>query len=413
VNIVDRISNQFSVRYFDIFVVPCGVRQKRVRQQQRSKDMSLLQPAETENMLSIRWDDARKEMGPDAIALSVADMDYRAPKPIVDAVTKRAAIGNYCYTYWDDEYYDSVISWFKQRHNWTVSKDEIIPVGRMVESLPAILRECVGSEANVVVPYPAYSPTPAGIRAADCNVIPWGLKLDEVSGRYEFDFESLPFLLADAKALVITNPHNPTGRVWTKEELEHIAQIAKNAGVLVISDEFHMDLTYSGYDFCPYLTCVGHDEPAISFTSPGKTFNVAGLETANIIVRNPQLREHVRKAIDDAGCHNPRFFAREVTVAGYNQCGPWLDELLKQVQQRFSLLQSTVDSMHGIRLIKAEGTYLAWLDFRATGLDGAQIDRMLKRQKLSLSTLVLNSAMVVVASCASTLLCLLPSSMKR
>lgn len=118
--------------------------------------MSLLQPAETKGILSIRWDDARKEMGRDAIALSVADMDYRAPQPIVDAVTERAAIGNYCYTYWDDEYYDSVISWFKQRHDWTISKEEIVPVGRMVESLPAILRECVGTGANVAVPYPAY-----------------------------------------------------------------------------------------------------------------------------------------------------------------------------------------------------------------------------------------------------------------
>lgn len=222
------------------------------------------------------------------------------------------------------------------------------------------------------------------MRAAGCNVIPWGLKLDEVSGRYEYDFESLPFLLSDAKALVITNPHNPSGRVWTKEELTRIAQIAKSTGTLVISDEFHMDLTYPGHDFCPYLTCVDEGDSAISFTAPGKTFNVAGLETANIIVANPQLREHVRKAIDDAGCHNPRYFARAVTVAGYEQCGPWLDELLGQVAQRLSMLESAVASIPGVRVIKPEGTYLAWLDFRATGLDDEEIDQALKRQKLSL-----------------------------
>lgn len=232
--------------------------------------MTLLKPVSVDGLASVRWDDARKAIGTDVIPLTVADMDYATPQPVVDAVVARAAAGNYCYTYLTDEYYDAVVEWMRDRHHWTITAEEIIAVGRMVESLPAILRETVGEGAQVVVPYPAYSPTPTAVRAAGCHVVPWSLKME--GDRFVYDFDSLPFLLEDADAMVITNPHNPTCRVWTENELRRIATIAEQAGVLVISDEFHMDLTTPGHDFIPYLTCV--DDPrtalAISFTSPAR-----------------------------------------------------------------------------------------------------------------------------------------------
>ncbi|PJM74425.1 MalY/PatB family protein [Bifidobacterium simiarum] len=345
--------------------------------------MSLLTPAQYRNVHSIRWDEAIKQCGDDVIALSVADMDFEAPKPIVEAVTKRAAIGNYCYTYLDDDYYRSVVNWLNVRHDWKIQPEEIVAVGRMVESTPAVLRETVGEGACVVVPYPAYSPTPAAIRAAGCHVIPWNLKLN--GSHYEYDFESLRFLLKDADALVITNPHNPTGRVWTEDELRKIAQIARETRTLVISDEFHMDLLHPGHRFCPYLSCVEPGDQAMSFTAPGKTFNIAGLETANIIVPDPILRDKVRKAIDDAGCHNPRFFAQAATIAGYEHSAEWLDELLALVDHHAQLLAQTLAEINGASLIPPEGTYLAWIDLRGTGLDDEQLESHLQEHGLILT----------------------------
>ena len=346
-------------------------------------DETLLIPAETRGVESIRWDEGRAAAGDSAIALSVADMDFKAPAAVVSAVTQRAAMGNYCYTYWTDDYYDAVTAWFASRHQWNIDRQAIVPVGRMVESLPAILREVVGEGARVVVPYPAYSPTPQAIKAANCHVVLWLLDLHD--GVYSMDMDKLRELLRDAQALVITNPHNPTGRVWTQDELAAVAHVADEFGTLVISDEFHADLVHSGHRFHPYLLSAGDTKRAISFTSPGKTFNMAGLETGNIIVPDESLRQKVRKAIDDAGCHNPRFFAQAATVAGYRHSGAWLDELLALVSQHVALLREATASIDGVDLIEPEGTYLAWLDFRASGLDDEQLESRLLSHGLVLT----------------------------
>lgn len=336
--------------------------------------MSKLKEVSSDGALSVRWDDAKKAAGDDVIALSVADMDFAAPQAVVDAVTTRAQSGNYCYTYLSDEYYQAVTAWFEHRHDWTIDPDSIVAVGRMVESVPALLKELLPAGAHVVVPYPAYSPTPAAVRAAGDHVIPWTLDLQD--GQYRCDFEALEWLLQDADALVITNPHNPTGRVWNRDELTTIAQIADKTGTLVISDEFHADFTYPGHDFCPYLTCGPAAAKGISYNSPGKTFNIAGLEMANIVVPDPKLRAKVRKAVDDAGCHNPRFFAQAASVAGYRWSEEWLDELLGVVRGHVDQLREACNGLPGITLIEPEGTYLAWIDFRSLGLSDEALEHL-------------------------------------
>ncbi|RBP98930.1 MalY/PatB family protein [Bifidobacterium xylocopae] len=343
--------------------------------------MTLLQSMSRKEMLgirSVRWDDARRIGGDDVIALSVADMDFKAPSAIVDAVTERARMGDYCYTYIDDSYSQSVSSWFSRRHGWKIPTEQIVPVGRMVESMPAILRQVLKPGSKVLVPYPAYSPTPAAILAAGCQVVPWGLTLTD-SGRYEYDFAAMDSLMDACDAAVITNPHNPTGRVWTRTELARIAQAAASRGVLVISDEFHADLIMNDYEFQPYLTCDPAASAGIAFNSPGKTFNMAGLEIVNIVVPDDGLRRQVHKAIDDAGCHNPRFFAQVAAQAGYDKSEAWLDELLDLVKGHVSMLRECMHGIKGARLIEPEGTYLNWLDLRGLGLTDGQIEeRMLK-----------------------------------
>lgn len=332
---------------------------------------------------SIRWDTACKERGEDAISLSVADMDFKCPEPVVKAVTERAAMGNYCYTYLDPSYRQSVVSWFARRHRWVIAPDSIVPVGRMVESLPAILREVLPSCASVIVPYPAYSPTPAAIKAAGCRVLPWDLKRDN-DGRYRFNFDGLDELMDQASAMVITNPHNPTGRVWTRDELSRIAAAAREHHIMVISDEFHADITHTGHDFQPYLTSSSDAAEGIAFTSPGKTFNMAGLETANIIVPDETLRHKVEQAVDDAGCHNPRYFAQVATQAGYDQSEGWLDDLLSLLEEHTQMLADCLRPIQGVDLVEPEGTYLAWIDMHGTGLTDGQIKNRLGEQGLIL-----------------------------
>lgn len=348
--------------------------------------MGLLHPVSTQDLgrvHSIRWDDAHRICGDDAISLSVADMDFKAPDPLVQAVVERAQVGDFCYTYLDPSYRQSVCGWFKRRHGWQISPASLVPVGRMVESLPAILREALPPACSVIVPYPAYSPTPTAIKAAGCKVLPWMLKIDG-QGKYRFDFDALEDLLDQASAMVITNPHNPTGRVWTRDELAKVAKAAAKHDVLVISDEFHADLIHSGYRFQPYLTSSPEAAGGISFTSPGKTFNIAGLETANIVVPDTDLRHKVEKAIDDAGCHNPRYFAQVATQAGYDHCADWLDELLTEIEKHADLLRDCVAGMDGVKLIEPEGTYLAWIDMRGLGLEDEEIEKRLAEQGLML-----------------------------
>lgn len=346
--------------------------------------MSLLQPLSKEEIFSVqsvRWNEARKIYGDDVIPLSAADMDFAAPRPVIDAVVERAKVGDYCYTDWDDDYLEAVSHWFAQRHHWNIGTDEIVPIGRMVEALYAILREMFPAGTGIIVPMPTYAPTPTAVVAADCKVIPWNLVQDE-NGTYRFDFSVFEELLDQAKAIVITNPHNPTGRVWTKDELATIAKLADKHGVLVISDEFHGDLILPGHVFQPYLTCAEEAKGGISFTSLGKTFNLAGLESANVIVPDKALRAKVRKAVFDAGCHNPRYFARAVTIAAYGQCVDWLDELMELMAHHVDLMRECIGGIKGASLVEPEGTYLSWVDLRGTGLSDKEIVEHLGAQKL-------------------------------
>ncbi|WP_435299102.1 MalY/PatB family protein [Timonella sp. A28] len=322
-----------------------------------------LKPVSHAHHASVRWDTAHTLAGPDAIALSVADMDFAAPQEVTDAIVERAQRGNYCYTHLTDSYYRAVRDWFARRYNWDITVDEIIPAGRVIEALPAILNQLTPPHANIVVPYPAYGPIPETVTSTGRHVMPWHLQRET---NYNMDFAAATELFTTADALILTNPHNPTGRVWNRQELTQLADLARAHNVLVISDEVHADLAHSGNTFVPYLTCTQQDDQAIALLSPGKTFNIAGLETLNIVIRNPQLRATVQSATHNAGNHNPRFFAQAAVEAAYTHAEPWLNELLTLVEQHITILDETLHThLPAVTLIRPQGTYLAWIDCRA------------------------------------------------
>lgn len=328
---------------------------------------------------SIRWTEALAAAGDDVIALSVADMDFAAPQEVVDAVTARAQSGNFSYTFLSPEFYQTVCQWFASRHGWEIAPEQIVSVGRVVEALPALLQHLTAPGAKIVVPYPAYSPIPGAVAASGREVAKWELTLDQNTGQYRFDFEALTSLLDQgADAIILTNPHNPTGRVWSKDELNKVAQLAAHYDVLVISDEVHADLLRAGQTFTPYLTCTGPQARAIALTSPGKSFNLAGLEIANMVVPNPHLRTKVTTAVQAAGSHNPRFFAETATIAAYHEGRSWLDELLALLDEHVKMV-STALSQHlpTVKVIYPEGTYLLWLDCRELGLTSTELSEKL------------------------------------
>ncbi|XBH21534.1 PatB family C-S lyase [Jonesiaceae bacterium BS-20] len=325
---------------------------------------------------SIRWTEALAAAGDDAIALSVADMDFAAPQVVIDAVARRAQTGNFSYTYLSPEFYQSVCQWFSARHGWDITAEQIVSVGRVVEALPALLRRLTTPSAKIVVPYPAYGPIPTAVAASGREVVAWQLSFD---GQYRFDLEALETLLAQgAEAIILTNPHNPTGRVWTGSELSKVAKLAAAHNALVISDEVHADLLRTGQTFTPYLTLVDAEASAIALTSPGKSFNLAGLEIANMVVPNPDLRAEVTAAVQAAGSHNPRFFAEVATIAAYSEGGPWLDELLALMDHHVGLVtQELATRLPQVTVIPAEGTYLLWLDCRTLGLSTEKLNQKL------------------------------------
>ncbi len=345
--------------------------------------MSRLRPIESVGMASVRWDEARAACGLDVIALSVADMDFAAPEEVTQAVMERAAKGNFCYTYLTASYFTTVSKWFESRYDWLVGPEEILGTGRVVEALPALIQEFTSDGAEIVVPFPAYGPIPSAVGEAGRVVRRWDLC--EASGTYEFDFETARGVFEGAEALILTNPHNPTGRVWTESELASIARLAEECGLLVISDEVHSDLVLPGNKFTPFVKCAGPNLPAIAMLSPGKTFNIAGLETTNLVATNKQVRSRASTAIRRAGAHNPRFFAQAAVEAAYSFGEPWLEELIQVVAQNADFVEKELSALPGVRTTKPEGTYLLWLDCRKLGTSEQGLVSRLSEQGLVLT----------------------------
>ncbi|MEV7973862.1 PatB family C-S lyase [Cellulomonas sp. NPDC089187] len=342
----------------------------------------LLHPIDHTDAQSVRWDDAVARVGDDVIALSVADMDLAAPEPVIRAVVERARRGGYGYTQVPPGYRAVVADWLRRRQGWAVDPEHILPVGRVVEAVPALLHELTDPFATVVVPTPAYAPVTNAVEANGRRLL--RVPMIEVDGRPTLDMTAMAVAMAEADALILTGPHNPTGRVWTRAELTELAEIAECTDTLVIADEVHGDLTLPGHRHIPFASVMPEmARRTITFSSPGKTFNMAGLESSHAIIADPQLRARAAAAFDRAGFHNPRYFASAATVAAYTEGEPWLTELLALLDHHVDLLRTA--DLPGIRLVEPEGTHLAWLDCRGWTADEAEIERATHTAGLVLS----------------------------
>jgi cystathionine beta-lyase len=326
------------------------------------------------------WDLTDPDLGDRSILpMWVADMDFLAAPPIVEAVTRRAQRGLYGYASKTDSYLSAVCGWMARHKAWAVNPEWILMMPGVVTALHVIVRHFTAPGDKVLIQRPVYHPFTFSIENNQREVASSALRL--TGDRYEMDFDDLAEKAADpaAKLAILCSPHNPVGRVWSREELTRYAEICSENGVRVIADELHSDLIMPGGQFVSYGTL---DERFLKdvfvCTAPSKTFSLAGLQTSNIIVPDAELRDELRIELRALGLWGTNPFGLVGTEAAYNHGEPWLEQVIDYIWGNLEYLDNYLKSrLSSMKLIPIEGTYLAWIDCRGLGLDGAALNRLM------------------------------------
>ena len=329
---------------------------------------------------AVKWD-ARPPFETDmdqVIPLWVADMDFPAAPCILDALRRRVEHGVFGYTHVPESYYESVIRWFGRRHGWTVRRDWILYTTGVVPALSAVIKALTVPGDKVILQSPVYNCFFSSIRNNGCEIVDSPLLFN---GRtYHFDYEGLERCCADpkAKVLLLCNPHNPAGRVWTREELARVGEIARRNDVAVISDEIHCEIVMPGRHYTPFALAAG-DSGCVTLCSPSKSFNIAGLQTANIITESADWRNRIDRAININEICDVNPFGPVALEAAYSEEGAaWLDELNAYIAGNYEYLK---ERLSGWTVCDLEGTYLAWVDCRHLGLPSEKIEEELLREE--------------------------------
>lgn len=310
---------------------------------------------------SYKWDTAKEE---NVLPMWVADMDFRAAPIIVEALRRRVEHGIFGYARVPNTYYEAVINWFDRRHTWQIEKEWIIYTTGVVPALSAIIKALTSPQDKVLVQTPVYNCFFSSIRNNGCEVVTNPLIYRD--GTYQIDFDDLEKKAVDpsVKLLLLCNPHNPVGRVWTKQELNRIGEICLRNDVWVIADEIHCELVYPGYTYIPFafispeflmrsVTCV----------SPSKAFNLAGLQIANIVCADADLRIKIDKAININEVCDVNPFGIEALIAAYNEGKEWLEELKHYLWENYNYLKAYFsENLPQFPVTMLEGTYLVWVD---------------------------------------------------
>lgn len=327
----------------------------------------------------IKWDARQSVFGnPDVLPLWVADMDFRSPQFVIDAIAKRLTHPVLGYTLRPDSYFEAIIGWVKRRNGWSIERDWIAHCPGVVPGLNVAVLAYTNPGDRIVIQTPVYPPFFDAVNHNGRTLVENPLKV--ANGRFVIDFEDLDQKLSGAKAIILCNPHNPVGRVFEEDELRRIGELCLKHGVTIISDEIHSDIIMPHHK---HLHIANLDErfaaACVTFMAPSKTFNLAGLSTAYAVIPNAELRAkylHVLEHQLHIGMGN---IAGIVGLeAAYSNGDAWLDQMTAYVQGNIVRLDEMVKAkLPKVTLYKPEGTYLAWMDFSAYGLDDEVLDRKL------------------------------------
>ena len=337
----------------------------------------------------VKWDERPRVGEPcsgiipsdDIIPLWVADMDFKVAPAILEAVKRRAEHGVFGYNIVPESYYEAVISWFRRRHQWEIQREWILYTTAVVPAMSCVIKAFTMPGEKVLILSPAYNCFFSSIKNNGCEVLESPLK--RVDDSFELDFDDFERKCADEKTTVflLCNPHNPTGRVWTCEELLRMYDICKKYGVKVVSDEIHCELIMPGYEFVPLGTIT---DDCVVMNSPSKNFNTAGLQIANIICPNPLWRRRIDRAININEVCEVNPFGIVALQAAYNESEDWIDELNQYLWGNCQALCAFVaEHIPQWKVCRLEGTYLPWVDVSAMGLTSQELcDRLLTEAKV-------------------------------
>ncbi len=329
-----------------------------------------------------KWDDC----GGAEYPLWVADMDFEAAPEIRAAIEKRAAHGVFGYNIIPDEWYDAYISWWERRHHITFNKNHLIFCTGVVPAISSTVRKLTVPGDNVVILTPVYNIFFNSIRNNGCNIyeVPLIYNKDGQKDTYIIDYERLENALSEGKTklLIFCNPHNPVGKIWSAEELAKVGELCAKYNVTVLSDEIHCDLTDPGKEYIPFAsvnnTCRDISITAIAAT---KAFNLAGMQTAAVMIPNLPLRKLIWRALNTDEVAEPNSFAVPVTVAAFNEGEDWLDELREYIYENKMMVKTFIEEKcPSLKLIPSEATYLLWIDCSGTGMTGEELSRQLKKE---------------------------------
>lgn len=334
------------------------------------------------NTHSYKWDSSEEE---DIVPMWVADMDFRTAPSVIEALYRRAEQGVFGYAKVPQAYYDATLSWFHRRHNFTLNKDWLLFTTGVVPALSAIIKALTVPGDKVLVQTPVYNCFFSSIRNDGCEII--ANQLLYKNNTYTINFDDLEQKVSDPKVklLLLCNPHNPVGRVWKKEELQRIGEICFKHNLIVISDEIHCDLVYKGNIHIPFASISEEFlQNSVTCIAPTKTFNLAGLQVANIVAKDDKIRNKINKSLNINEVCEINVFAIEALIAAYNDGEDWLEELKKYLYSNYIYVKNFFNNnLPQFSVLPLEGTYLVWINCSVLGISSSAIAEMLlKKEKL-------------------------------
>lgn len=339
-------------------------------------------PTERRGTNSYKWDSVPEA---DIIPLWVADMDFETFPGITEALQRRVAHGIFGYTRVPEAYYEAVCNWFGKHHGWHINREDIIYTSGVVPAVSAVIKALTLPGDQVIVQGPVYNCFFSSIRNNGCETVSNSLIYNKEELRYEIDFDDLERKLAHERArlMLLCNPHNPGGRVWTRDELTRVAELCRKYGVRVVSDEIHCELTLYDNEYVPFGSLPDElSHGSITCCSPSKAFNTAGLQIANIVCRDAEVRNRIDRAININEVCDVNPFGVIALQAAYSDEGyEWLTQLRAYISSNYDLLRERfARELPKCKVMRMEGTYLAWIDCSELHISSDEIEEMLMHE---------------------------------
>lgn len=334
------------------------------------------------NTNSAKFDEMDALFGSDVMHLGVADMDYRSPKPIIEAMQNIVEKGVFGYTIWPENYEELVSQWMKRRYEQETKTEWVVFSPRINMALNMAVETFTNEGDGIVLHTPAYTALQNAVEKYNRVMIESPLVLE--NGRYKMDFQQLRRNLDEKKAqgvcakiMLLCNPHNPTGRVWEIEELQEVVDICKEYDLLLISDEIHEDFVKKGHKF---VSCLHFQEDLqgrmIVCNSITKTFNVPGVILSNLLIPDQGIRERMKETMDRWGLHNPNIFAAGIMEAAYTQCDEWIEQVNAYLDENYEFLKKYLEkNMPELEVIPSEGTYMAWVQTEKLQISPEELEK--------------------------------------